>query len=225
MMHFRPDTWDHAIAQSVMSGEYGAIDFAGRTVLDIGAHIGSFSLLAASLGARRIVACEANLENYTILRRHCAALPAIECRHAAVWCDEDLDAPLLWRPHRHAQNTGGGSVLPDDSLTDDRTEAVSRLSFDRLVETLGHVDLVKIDAEGSEYPILLDSRRLDRVGEIVGEFHTLAPGQMRNADWNLRGLVLKLQSAGFIVERQVHADLGLFRAFRPLRDTAALQND
>jgi len=67
----REGTWDKSIFDTVMQGEYGDIDFAGKTVVDIGAHIGGFSILAALGGARRVVAFEAGAENYALLVANC----------------------------------------------------------------------------------------------------------------------------------------------------------
>lgn len=175
----RPGTWDQAILGNVLNGEYGAIDFSGKVVLDIGAHIGAFSLLAAHCGARRVVACEAASENFALLRANCAPYSCVECIQGAVWSSADPHLSLRWRRNAHPENTGGGTVLACEAIagfriSDAQGEDVVRIAFDDLVRDLGRVDLVKIDAEGSEYPILLGSAMLGRVGEIVGEYHALS---------------------------------------------------
>ncbi|MBZ0172927.1 MAG: hypothetical protein K8E66_11140, partial [Phycisphaerales bacterium] len=55
-VNVRRQSWDRNISANVVAGEYGDIAFSGTTVVDIGAHIGSFSILAATRGARRILA-------------------------------------------------------------------------------------------------------------------------------------------------------------------------
>ena len=120
MINGRARSWDRTIFGNVIGGEYGPIDFAGKTVVDVGAHIGSFSILAAANGARRILAYEAGAENFGLLVQNCAALPAVECHHAAVWRSDTVervlplpdeasvraDVPfkwvlLNWNPHGH----------------------------------------------------------------------------------------------------------------------------
>jgi hypothetical protein len=59
---------------------------------------------------------------------------------------------------------------------DSEGEEVPKFALDHLIlnETHGgrtRVRLLKLDCEGSEWPILLTSSRLDLVDEIVGEFH------------------------------------------------------
>ncbi len=218
----RPDTWDHHVLESVINlREYGTIDFRDRTVVDVGAHIGAFTLLAARHGARRVLAFEAGSENFEMLQANCGASPGVECRHAAVWGGGESPTSLVWRPNAHAENTGGGTVVPCTSVagfgfSPDGAETVHTVPLDRIVEELGRIDLLKIDAEGSEYPILLGSRLLNRVGEIVGEFHTLnSPQAPDSTQWNITQLVRHLQAEGFIVERDLHPENGIFRAFRP----------
>lgn len=217
----RTGTWDHAILTAVFNGEYGTIDFAGKTVLDIGAHIGAFSLMAVSKGAARIVACEPASENFALLRNNCAPFPQINCIQRAVWSNEDLHLPLSWRRNAHPENTGGGTVLPfsriaDFDIMETPDEEVSRIAFDALVRDLGVVDIVKIDAEGSEYPILLGSTSLAQVREIVGEYHELA-GAAESGDpigrcWNIRCLSEHLCASGFTVDYDRSKASGIFRA-------------
>jgi FkbM family methyltransferase len=141
-MHFREGTEDEKIFR-LAAKEYGELDFEGKTVLDIGAHVGGFSFHAASSGAARVVAFEAGSDNFALLQRNCAA-PNIECRHAAVW---NVAGELTWGPGGFGGdpvvNTGGGGVMaPGD-------EKVTAVAFDDVVRELGRVDILKIDAEGS----------------------------------------------------------------------------
>lgn len=224
-IHHRPGTWDRAIFDTVVNGEYGALDFRGKTVVDIGAHIGAFSILAALHGAKQVVAFEAGAANFLLLQANCRDLPNVRCEHAAVWSSHDIGVPLLWRPCGHAGNTGGGTVLPCSEIAgieiaSGGAEKVSRVAFDDIVASVGVVDLLKIDAEGSEYPILLSSESLHCVAEIVGEYHALqglsaVGGKMGAAGgWNVDHLVSHLQAQGFNVARQFRTDNGIFRATR-----------
>ena len=224
MINVRAQSWDRTIFGNVIGGEYGAVDFAGKTVVDVGAHIGSFSILAAMNGARRILAYEAGAENFALLVQNCAALPAVECRHAAVWRSDTVEPVLEWREAANRENTGGGTVLECDSIAGEPARAgpgspVAAIALDDVIERAGTVDLLKIDAEGSEYPILLTSRRLGRVGVIVGEYHELiglrgrSPGEGLPG-WNVDRLGEHLERAGFRVTVRRRGPLGFFRAER-----------
>lgn len=220
----RAQSWDRTIFANVIGGEYGEIDVRGGTVVDVGAHIGSFCILAVMKGARRVLAYEAGTDNFDLLVRNCATLPAVECHHAAVWRSDARAAELIWRPASQAENTGGGTVIECTAVAGEPAAAERRCSvgaipFDDVVERAGTIDLLKIDAEGSEYPILLTSRKLDRVGAIVGEFHDIAGLDSRMAipgvpDWTVERLRAHLERQGFDVDVRRKGALGFFRAAR-----------
>ena len=224
MINVRAQSWDRTIFGNVIGGEYGPIDFAGKTVVDVGAHIGSFSILAAANGARRILAYEAGAENFGLLVQNCAALPAVECHHAAVWRSDTVERVLDWRMAANPENTGGGTVLECESIAGEPARAgpgapVAAIALDDVVERAGAVDLLKIDAEGSEYPILFTSRRLGRIGVIVGEYHEVTGQRGRTPseglpEWNVDRLSDHLERAGFRVAVLRKGPLGFFRAER-----------
>jgi FkbM family methyltransferase len=212
----RPGTWDELIVGAV---------FGGKTVVDVGAHIGAFSVFAAQRGARRVLAHEPAEENFRLLVINAAGYPAIEPQRAAVWRSDRVEPALRLRPSANASNTGGGSVIECDSIGghapgDAEGHEVGTIAFDDIVERVGTVGLLKIDAEGSEYPILATSRRLDRVEAIVGEYHRVdgpdasmcVPGL---AEWDGDALMDLLDDRGFdVAVRVVDGLSGLFRATR-----------
>jgi hypothetical protein len=83
------------------------------------------------------------------------------------------------------------------------------VSLDAILERFGRVKLLKLDCEGSEFPILLTSQRLDRVERVVGEIHELEGPFMAVLDgrsrvpgyaaYRLEDLVARLESFGFRV--------------------------
>src|SRR5262249_54020392 len=83
-----PGPVDRAILQEVWDRDvYGVRNLGGLpvTVVDVGAHIGAFSLLAAAAwpGAR-VLACEADPENCALLRENLAGRANVEVVAAAV---------------------------------------------------------------------------------------------------------------------------------------------
>jgi hypothetical protein len=88
----------------------------------------------------------------------------------------------------------------------DRVEVVS---LDGILEQFERVKLLKLDCEGSEFPILLTSRRLGRVERIVGEIHECQEVLMRQLpaasrvlgyrDYRAENIVEYLESFGFLV--------------------------
>ena len=68
-MRIRPNTWDNEIVQSVLvDNEYGLPDdMHGMTVLDIGAHIGSFAVACQKRNAKQVICYEPDPENVQVL--------------------------------------------------------------------------------------------------------------------------------------------------------------
>ena len=98
------------------------------------------------------------------------------------------------------------------------------VALDDVLADTGRVRFLKLDAEGSEFPILLTSGRLDLVGAIAGEYHELTDAQMEALDPSARvgdarydhaTLRAVLEAAGFDVELSPgQPQLGFFAARR-----------
>lgn len=228
---FRPDTNDAEVFEAVVArNEYRLPTRfrADTVVLDVGAHIGSFSYLALSRGAGHVYAFEPELSNFRQLSANLAgfgqrAHPA----NRALWRS---DTPALqlnfWRSD-DARNTGGGSVIWETS-----GPPVESIPLDDVIRATVQkhgrpIDLMKLDCEGAEFPILLTSRELSHVDRIVGEYHELLAAPPRHAQvagagfFTLARLRECLSDAGFGVvhEHQAEGPLGtrgLFFANRTL---------
>ncbi|HEU5381184.1 MAG TPA: hypothetical protein VFV38_37645, partial [Ktedonobacteraceae bacterium] len=128
-------------------------------------------------------------------------------------------------------NTGGGNVLFDTL----QSRKVPSQAFDTIVDKVTQqgqqrVRIVKVDCEGSEFPILLTSKRLHLIDEICGEFHEVCgdyddtpciPDHAAVAGFSrytIDTLTHHLQQHGFFVsaERYQRTNLGIFKAIRTL---------
>ena len=143
----------------------------------------------------------------------------------AVWRSDIPGQSLPFYASSDQANLGGGTLIweTDGSL-------VEAVPFDEIVDDVSRrgacrIDVLKIDCEGAEFPILLTSRLLNRIDRIVGEYHELRaqlPSHVRIRgydEFTIEGLAAGLERAGFTVtwERQATAmfgDLGLFFAER-----------
>jgi FkbM family methyltransferase len=190
----RPFTADHLILAETWDGYMAWLAEAGiteaRTVLDLGAHIGGFSLhLARARSPAAIYAVEANPDNFRLLQQNVVANHAghiITPMHGAAG-DRDGRATLVLS----SDNTGGHkiAVLPNGVAA----VQVPIIDVAALVDRIGPVDLLKIDVEGSEIPILRRlGPRLRQIRTIIGELHGSPFGTPRDA-------VAIMQQVGFSV--------------------------
>lgn len=172
----------------------------GATVIDVGAHIGAFSYACLDRGAGLVVAIEADPENARLwqhnLHRACKAADRSVLVTAGCWRSDRSGGPHWLRIERVGPNTGGAHVLGDCG------QPVRALALDALVDLAlalapGRISLVKIDCEGSEWPILFTSQRLDRVDEIVGEYHQPPPTPRWEGPRTLDELAVHLAAIGF----------------------------
>ena len=88
--HFREGTHDREIWRCVVEEDEYRLD--GRTflplevVVDVGAHIGTFSWWAWQHGARLIKACEAWADNFALCKRNLRSTGCfVDAKHEAVW--------------------------------------------------------------------------------------------------------------------------------------------
>jgi FkbM family methyltransferase len=225
----RPGTNDEVIYNAVVvQNEYRVPEALApdSIVVDIGVHVGSFSHLALSRGAGSVFGFEPEASNYVRAGENLAPFgDRVHLYNHAVWRSDIPGLHLPFFASADQTNSGGGTVIWDTDSP--RVEAVP---FDDLVDAITdqgrrRINLLKIDCEGAEFPILLTSQRLDRIDRIVGEYHELRaslPAHVRipgYEEFSLEGLSAGLERAGFVVTSLKQAtgtfgDLGLFFADR-----------
>ena len=221
----------------------------GDVVIDVGAHIGSFAYAVVLRGCTHVWSIEPDRANCASAAEHLRPYVddgSVRLMQAAVWRSDPNDDELRFDGyHTFPQsypgmegivNTGNGSVVWGLG------EPVAKIAFDDVVDLATNrgerrVRLLKLDCEGAEWPIVLTSRRLHLIDEIVGEFHELGgpfleigenrPSNAhvfhsdRVARFTIAELVRFLREAGFCVtySRHVRPDgvlegLGVFFATR-----------
>jgi FkbM family methyltransferase len=169
----RPDSTDQMIIDEVFGGDYESI---GRdttdVILDIGANIGAFSILAAKNTANcKIIAVEPEETNFAKLIENVALNgleDRIECVNLAVSSVAGKDA---WA---EVGMFGGTSVYLDRD--DTHTSLVRTTTLDEIIGNK-KVSYLKMDTEGHEYLIFegLSDKNLSRIKKIVMEYHGVLP--------------------------------------------------
>jgi FkbM family methyltransferase len=172
---YRSSTASEVIKNELEADCYGIeqISFLeGDVVVDIGGHVGMFSIyLARRFPYVKIYAFEPIPQNYQHFVKNIEAnrVTNVDVIDKAVTCD---GRPLEMLAHR--SNTGGATAqLRDMQLADHVRYRVDSVTLDGIFETRSIVKcrLLKIDCEGSEYEILLNAKCLNRVEYLSGEFH------------------------------------------------------
>ena len=148
-------------------------------VIDVGAHIGAFSKLAIDRGASKVFAFEVDTENYMIAKSNLTKFISrgqITLNQTAVWGSVEPKEKLYFGGYENWEenvNTGGGRLS-----TKPTTQKVKLVSLDNIIDTSlmnerKRIKFLKIDCEGSEWPILFTSQKLNQIDMISGELHEL----------------------------------------------------
>jgi FkbM family methyltransferase len=253
--HLRPGTYDAAIYRTVVTeNEYRLPESFSPSdrILDIGSHIGAFAYAALIRGSQYVYAVEVDEENYRQSLRNLAPflhLNHVGVLHKGVWRSDMDESSVMFTGYYQESfstdriNTGGGSIamlpIPGCQYIAGTAARSATITFDNLVQQVTdngekRIRLLKLDCEGSEWPILLTSRKLHLIDEICGEYHEMGghlierqptftiPGY---TEYTVEVLVRFLQAQGFQLDHYPHGRpdeaLGMFFAKRSL-DASAL---
>ncbi|GGN03835.1 hypothetical protein GCM10009721_34030 [Terrabacter tumescens] len=174
----------------------------GDTVVDVGAHIGLYTLQAArTVGPDgRVIAFEPSSANFALLARNIEAneYAQVELVQAAV-----ADVTGRMELSLSAENTGDHSLV-GASTADRETEGVDVVTLDDAVGA-SPVAVWKMDVQGAEPAVLAGAKRMLEASPEVVLFTELSPGHLR--DWGgTAAYVDSLVDAGFaLFELDEHA--------------------
>jgi FkbM family methyltransferase len=138
---------------------FAALLRPGDTFVDVGAHIGFFSMIASSLvgPSGKVYAFEANSTLFQTLRSNAAQFPWMVASLRAV-CDKS--GSVAFSNPQQAGESGWGKLA--SVRNEGHIESVEAVSLDEWHDNLRFppIRLIKIDAEGSEPFILEGARRV-----------------------------------------------------------------
>jgi FkbM family methyltransferase len=233
---------DQDILHEVLTADgYGVRDLAAawsgddattateRTIVDIGAHIGAFAVLAATLWPGcRLIACECDPDNLALLKQNLLGagketrrlgdketLANVRIVEAAIVGEEVAEVEFHAVTDKAGRNSGGGSCF----LREPGSQAmrVPALSIRKLwrEQRIERCDLLKLDCEGAELPILAalaGAGLLPRIRCLVGEWHVLPEHGQTPASvmHNLHSILAATQQVE--IGRRAGVGLGYFRA-------------
>jgi len=197
----RRNLWDARILQEIFLSKPYIQDLViapNSNIVDIGGYIGDFSLYAVKvLNAARVIVYEPSPKNFELLTRNIAN-NHYESRITAVnMAVSDADSLMM---NIDAPATKQVNVSAYDLQEPTTASAVRCATLAGLMaeHDLQRVDLLKLDCEGGEYPILLSAPPgvLERIRNIAFEYH-----EVEGFERLLANVQAKLQTAGFILRR------------------------
>jgi FkbM family methyltransferase len=194
---FRENTADKWIYDEVYTknvyniGEFDEND----VIIDIGSHCGYFGKLCLDSGSKKVFLYEAEESNYNILIQNLSQYEGWKAHNVAVWKEQTDDLDFYTYPEY--QNTGLNSVFKSPHITSSNIKKIKSITLDSILQNFDEVKLLKIDAEGSEYDILMNSKDIQKVKTIVGEYHNDL------TDKTLSDLVKFLENNKFTIDRVI----------------------
>jgi FkbM family methyltransferase len=209
LLFFRPATLDRfAITETWVYGIYNPTGYEinyGDTVVDIGAHIGSFAVYAGRM-AKRVVAYEPVPENYKVMEMNLElnGMSNVTSIHGCVGGKRTSK-----RIYISEGNTCGHSefhLCGGTRYIDVKSTSLDNVFIDN---NLGRIDFLKIDCEGGEYEILNNTsmHALNRIDKIAMEYHEFDGHRAEE-------LIKILKTAGFDVTIKPGNSIGMIYARR-----------
>lgn len=170
-VHLRVRTTDPGTYSEILLHDEYAIDlpFEPQTILDAGANIGMASIYFANrYPDARIVAVEAEQDNYQWLLRNVEPYKNIKAVHAALWnCDGEIGVFL---PDAGTGSSGNWSFVVGNGFHDKKVRAVTIATLMQEMN-ISSFDLVKIDIEGAECEIFENTEWLAGTKCLMIELH------------------------------------------------------
>lgn len=169
----------------------------GMTVVDIGANVGHYSLIAARMvgDSGRVFSFEPDPHNFDLLSRNIELNGFTNVTALNMAVSEKKGSLTL---HLDKYNLGGHSLSAGNVLIDDGTVDVDTVSLDEYFENEAGewVDVIKMDTQGAEGLIVEGAWRVLKDADPV-LLMELWPYGLRNAGYDPATLVANLERLGF----------------------------
>lgn len=165
------------------------------TIIDIGAHIGSFSIYATQTAPKSIVyAYEPSKENFALL---CENIKINKLRNIAPY--NVAVSSTSGNVTFYVEKNGALNSLVYNHKNHGKPQQTLCTTLSTIVKqhNLKHIDIVKIDAEGAEFNILMTTPQevLKKIQTIICEYH------------EIHGLPSLLALKYFLVQHGFHVEI------------------
>jgi FkbM family methyltransferase len=202
-LNVKPVTDTHMIYESWGRHDYTPTGFSIKDdaiIIDIGAHIGSFSLCAAKLSKNgQVYAYEPYPENFILLQQN---VELNNLKNAHAFQLGVLGQHKKTKLYIDEKNDAGHSLYNKTNQTIE-IECTTLTSIFQ-DNNIAFCDLLKIDCEGAEYEILLNTPKecFEKIGMIAMEYHDGMYGLKTAKDIQTlledNGFSVKLQTPGAV---------------------------
>jgi len=191
---------------------YGAEIGEDWMIMDVGAAIGEFTLLAAKKAHYgKVFAFEPFPGSYQLLQENMQlnSISNVEIHNQAIW-SRDGELSFINGNSEPLQLSMDPGQPSDDTHNPLKIHCISLLQALDL-SAIFHLDLLKLDCEGAEFPILLDAHPdvFERIDRMIMEYHD---GYMQH---HHQELIKHLENSGYkvvVTGNLVHEELGYLYA-------------
>lgn len=152
-------------------------------VIDVGAHVGTFTVECLKRGCGLVIAFEPDPQNFEDLAANTRGwADRVVLIKAAAWNRHDI---LNFARPGGAYHTGGGALIVDGPLeAEQRVPAVPMWDVCRsIIGPTRPIRFLKLDCEGAEWSLLADEAHLRTVQQLGGEWHTRWVGDPYGVEW------------------------------------------
>ena len=168
-VRFRPLSYDPIALYFILFKRIYGVVPSGYSVVDIGAHIGTFSLYACLTNASQVLAFEPERNNFRLLTHNIDTnrlANRVKAFNLAVWSEDTKRTLFTSRGtafhsfYPYAYHVGG-------------IEPVTCKGINTILQPLKGPIFLKVDAEGSEYEIIthIDDANIRKIARIELEYH------------------------------------------------------
>lgn len=168
----RPNSTDlMALTHVWLIGEYSKNDFSINetdVVIDVGAHIGLFSLFASQFSTKgKIFAFEPVKENFVILKSNVEINNFTNIKYENCAISKSTSKIILYQSN---DESGHSKFIQTDKPIKVDSKSLNDFFKENNVKTC---NLLKLDCEGSEYEIIdsLDDEYFDIIEKMIIEYH------------------------------------------------------
>jgi FkbM family methyltransferase len=169
----------------------------GMTVVDIGANLGCYTLMAANLVGEKgkVFAFEPDSENFSLLLKNIEANGHQNVKASDIAISDKLGKIKLFLSEEHR-----GNHKIYDSGEGRRTVGVQTIPLDNFFKgESARIDVIKIDVEGAEAMVFAGMKQIIKANPKVTIFMEFGPKALKSAGSSAEDLLKTIKNQGFLI--------------------------